>query len=248
MKRFLTISAYIVLVAIVLFASTCESHVTITTPEKDATILKKMASTIRSEADLRDVENLARKYEIAYRNSINVATALEYKRLVEPILVEAGDRRDAIREEEEAKATMLAKFEQNLEDRERAWSMKIGSKSEAQAMLADNNKKIESLKSDIEAMAQRKEDLATEIVEQGYPEALLTELGKLEDEIASIELSIADIEHENSIIILSRKLQYGEDIEAEVVMESASESVKAAEPNVNIIIEPIEERIYEESF
>ena len=148
MKKFLTILAYTLLVGVVLFATTCESHVTISTPERDAALIESKAATIRSEADLRDVENLARQYEIAYRHSINGATALYFKRLVEPVLIEAGERRDAIRYEEEALEASKLQFKQALEDRERAWSMQSGTLEEAKALIADNCAKIVALETE----------------------------------------------------------------------------------------------------
>ena len=215
MKKFLTILAYTLLVGVVLFATTCESHVTISTPERDAALIESKAATIRSEADLRDVENLARQYEIAYRHSINGATALYFKRLVEPVLIEAGERRDAIRYEEEALEASKLQFKQALEDRERAWSMQSGTLEEAKALIADNYAKIVALEAEKEALIERKEELAMEIIEQGYPESLLAELGKVEESIILTQRNIESIAHENEIIVLSRRLQYGEDVNSE---------------------------------
>ena len=215
MKKFLTILAYTLLVGVVLFATTCESHVTISTPERDAALIELKAATIRSEADLRDVENLARQYEIAYRHSINGATALYFKRLVEPVLIEAGERRDAIRYEEEALEASKQNFKQALEDRERAWSMQSGTLEEAKALIADNCAKIAALEVEKEALIERKEALAMEIIEQGYPESLLAELGKVEESIILTQRNIESIAHENEIIALSRRLQYGEDVNVE---------------------------------
>lgn len=215
MKKFLTILAYTLLVGVVLFATTCESHVTISTPERDAALIELKAATIRSEADLRDVENLARQYEIAYRHSINGATALYFKRLVEPVLIEVGERRDAIRYEEEALEASKQSFKQALEDRERAWSMQSGSLEEAKALIADNCAKIAALEIEKEALIERKEELAMEIIEQGYPESLLAELGKVEESIILTQRNIESIAHENEIIALSRRLQHGEDVNIE---------------------------------
>ena len=54
-----------------------------------------------------------------------------------------------------------------------------------------------------------------EIIEQGYPESLLAELGKVEESIILTQRNIESIAHENEIIVLSRRLQYGEDVNAE---------------------------------
>lgn len=245
MKKFLTILAYTVLVGVVLFATTCESHVTISTPERDAALIESKAALIRSEADLRDVENLARQYEIAYRHSINGATALYFKRLVEPILIEAGERRDAIRLEEESMEAAQRSFKQALEDRERAWSLQTGSMTEAKALIASNCAKIATLEKEKMSFVERKEELAMEIIEQGYPEALLTELSKIEEQIILIEQNITAISHENEIIVLSRRLQYGEEISAEVEVEECCDCCEASEPNVTITVEPLTEVYYD---
>ena len=138
MKRFVTVMIYVVLVAILLLASTRESRVTITTPERDAARLEAMVSTIRSEADLRDVEHLARQYELAYEHSINGATARYFKSLVEPILIEAGERRDAIRAEEDYLNTTRATFNNALCDLDRAWSMELGDAAATRSLIAAN--------------------------------------------------------------------------------------------------------------
>ena len=55
-RKVLTILAYTILVVVVLLASTCEGSVDITTPERDAQRLEMMARTVRTEAELRDVD------------------------------------------------------------------------------------------------------------------------------------------------------------------------------------------------
>ena len=241
MKKFVTILAYTLLVGAVLFATTCESHVTITTPERDAELIEAKAKTIRSEADLRDVEQLARQYEIAYRHSINGATALYFKRLVEPVLIDAGERRDAIRREEESLESAQQSFRRALEDRERAWSMECGTLAETKALIATNCAKIEALTAEKQAFVERKEVLAMEIIEQGYPESMLTELSKIEEQIILTERTIEDIAHENEIIALSRRLQFGEDVNA----EETTDCCEAPMPEVRITVEPLVEVEYD---
>ena len=73
----------------------------ITTPEQDAQMLRLKAETIRTEADLRELEKLAYEYEMAYKHSYNGAKAMYFKSLYEPILIEAGDKRERIRELEQ---------------------------------------------------------------------------------------------------------------------------------------------------
>lgn len=244
MKKFVTILAYTLLVGAVLFATTCESHVTITTPERDAKLIEAKAATIRSEADLRDVEQLARQYEIAYRHSINGATALYFKRLVEPVLIDAGERRDAIRREEESLESAQQSFRRALEDRERAWSMECGTLAEAKALIATNRAKIETLTAEKQAFVERKEVLAMEIIEQGYPESMLTELSKIEEQIILTERTIEDIAHENEIIALSRRLQFGEDVNTEEATEGC-DCCEAPMPEVRITVEPLVEVEYD---
>lgn len=253
MKRFVTVMIYVVLVAILLLASTRESSVTITTPERDAARLEAMVSTIRSEADLRDVEHLARQYELAYEHSINGATARHFKSLVEPILIEAGERRDAIRAEEDHLNTTRATFNNALCDLDRAWSMELGDAAATRSLIAANKSAIAEHEFNIEAMSTRKEELALAIVEAGYPEDMLTELGNIEVQIEAVRTQIAAIEHENEIIELAYRLQRSEELQPENV-ELQSENVElqpeSEELNsgVNVIIEPIEENIYEEAF
>jgi hypothetical protein len=83
------------------------------------------------------------------------------------------------------------------------------------ALIADNCAKIAALEVEKEALIERKEALAMEIIEQGYPESLLAELGKVEESIILTQRNIESIAHENEIIALSRRLQHGEDVNVE---------------------------------
>ena len=84
------------------------------------------------------------------------------------------------------------------------------------------------------------------IVEAGYPEDMLTELGNIEVQIEAVRTQIAAIEHENEIIELAYRLQRGEELQPEnVELQPESEELNSG---VNVIIEPIEENIYEEAF
>ena len=74
MKRlFAKIAAYAVVVILLLLATKCDHGVKITTPQRDAKRIAELAELVESEADLRAVEKLATKYELAYRKSINGA-------------------------------------------------------------------------------------------------------------------------------------------------------------------------------
>ena len=64
----------------------------------------------------------------------------------------------------------------------------------------------------MELLVVAKEEYAEKIIEEGYPQEMLNEIGKMEEEIMSKEAEIAEMEHKNEIIILANKLQLGRDL------------------------------------
>ena len=122
--------------------------------------------------------------------------------------------------------------------------MESGTLAEAKALIATNCAKIETLTAEKQAFVERKEVLAMEIIEQGYPESMLTELSKIEEQIILTERTIEDIAHENEIIALSRRLQFGEDVNTEEATEGC-DCCEAPMPEVRITVEPLVEVEYD---
>ena len=222
--------------AVVLLASTCEGSVKITSPERDAQRLEAMAATVRSEAQLRDLERLATKYEIAYGKAMNGATALYFKSLVEPILVEAGMRRDEVRAEEDYLAMVMADYSGALEDMERAWVMELVSIEQSLATIAEIANAVEAIEVELCDIEMRKEALAMEIVEQGYPENLLTELGQMEELFVAKGLEAQRLLHEIEVIRLAHRLQRGEELQVEPAAEECAEELAE---ECEVVIEPM---------
>lgn len=229
MKKIINILA----LAVVAVATTaCGDHAAITTPQRDAQHIAYMAETVCSEAELREVEKLAAQMEHAYRVSYNGAKAREFKHLVEPILNEAGDRRDSYREAEEWLAKQQTTLRGHLDDLDRAWQMTLGSADEEWAKIGEKREEAAAIASEKLAIEARKEQLAMDIVDAGYPEAMLNELGELESAIEAKAQQIAAVEKEEYIIQLAWRLQRGEDI------------VELMSPEV---VEPVEEPITDEN-
>lgn len=220
MKKIINILA---LAVVAIAVTSCGSHTAVTTPMRDAQQIAYLAETVTSEAELRQVEKLAAEMEHTYRTSFNGAKAREFKRLVEPILNEAGDRRDMYREAEEWLKGQQTLLRSNLDDLDRAWSMELGTAEEEWAKI--EAKAVEALvladeASEIEA---RKEQLAMDIVEAGYPELMLNELGELEDALEAKASEIEAVAKESNIIILAWQLQHGEDIRMLMTPEEEAE-------------------------
>lgn len=220
MKKIINILA---LAVVAIAVTSCGSHTAVTTPMRDAQQIAYLAETVTSEAELRQVEKLAAEMEHTYRTSFNGAKAREFKRLVEPILNEAGDRRDMYREAEEWLKGQQTLLRSNLDDLDRAWSMELGTAEEEWAKI--EAKAVEALvladeASEIEA---RKEQLAMDIVEAGYPESMLNELGELEDALEAKASEIEAVAKESNIIILAWQLQHGEDIRMLMTPEEEAE-------------------------
>ena len=203
---------YTLFVVGLLLGTRCESRVHLTTPEKDAQHLAHLAETVHTEADLREVERLASQYEIAYRKSYSGAKALYFKSLYEPILDEAGERRAAFRAEEDYLNEQQTTLNTTISDLNAAWTVALGDEAEELKKLAENKILIEAMRAELETLVVAKEEYAEKIIEEGYPQEMLNEIGKMEEEIMSKEAEIAEMEHKNEIIILANKLQLGRDL------------------------------------
>lgn len=203
---------YTLFVVGLLLGTRCESRVHLTTPEKDAQHLAHLAETVHTEADLREVERLASQYEIAYRKSYSGAKALYFKSLYEPILDEAGERRAAFRAEEDYLSEQQTTLNTTISDLNAAWTVALGDEAEELKKLAENNTLIENMRAELELLVVAKEEYAEKIIEEGYPQEMLNEIGKMEEEILTKEAEIAKMEHKNEIIILANKLQLGRDL------------------------------------
>lgn len=203
---------YTLFVVGLLLGTRCESRVHLTTPEKDAQHLAHLAETVHTEADLREVERLASQYEIAYRKSYSGAKALYFKSLYEPILDEAGERRAAFRAEEDYLSEQQTTLNTTISDLNAAWTVALGDEAEELKKLSENNILIEDMRAELETLVVAKEEYAEKIIEEGYPQEMLNEIGKMEEEILTKESEIAKMEHKNEIIILANKLQLGRDL------------------------------------
>ena len=203
---------YTLFVVGLLLGTRCESRVHLTTPEKDAQHLAHLAETVHTEADLREVERLASQYEIAYRKSYSGAKALYFKSLYEPILDEAGERRAAFRAEEDYLSEQQTTLNTTISDLNAAWTVALGDEAEELKKLTENNTLIEAMRAELELLVVAKEEYAEKIIEEGYPQEMLNEIGKMEEEILTKESEIAKMEHKNEIIILANKLQLGRDL------------------------------------
>ena len=203
---------YTLFVVGLLLGTRCESRVHLTTPEKDAQHLAHLAETVHTEADLREVERLASQYEIAYRKSYSGAKALYFKSLYEPILDEAGERRAAFRAEEDYLNEQQTTLNAIISDLNAAWTVALVNEAEEFKKLAENKILIEAMRAELELLVVAKEEYAEKIIEEGYPQEMLNEIGKMEEEILTKESEIAKMEHKNEIIILANKLQLGRDL------------------------------------
>lgn len=206
----------------------------ITTPEQDAQMLGFKAEIVRTEADLRELEKLAYEYEIAYRHSYNGATAMYFKSLVEPIMVAAGDRREAIRAEEDILAEAQTKFHQTLQNIDEAWTMTLGTDEEVLQAIAENEASIANLEVEIANLQARKEQLGEEAwngPSGTLDQKCLEEIGVVEADIKKCGASIEKYERNIEIIKLACRLQRGEEPVAEVVVveETETEAAEAEE-------------------
>ena len=222
-KRVALTTFYTLFVVMLLMGTRCESRVHLTTPERDAKHIAKLASTIHSEAELRAVEKLATEYEIAYRKSYGGAKAIYFKSLYEPVMDEAGERRAIYRAEEERVAKLEELFDTSLSDLEAAWQMPLGSESDELNKIAANNATIEGYRAELLSLNAEKEQLAMDIIEAGYPQDMLDKIGVIDSEVEAVEAKIAEVEHTNAIIRLSNRLQLQRELNEECREEGSVE-------------------------
>ena len=225
-KTFAKIAAYAVVVILLLLATKCDHGVKITTPQRDAKRIAELAENVESEADLRAVEKLAMQYELAYRKSINGATAMKFKRLAEPALIAAGERRDAFREAEDYLLAQQTQLNDMLDLMDAAWQLTLTTAEEQLSEIDANNNAIAEVEAAIAELTAKKEQLGFEVVDKGYPEELLAEIGKVEDEISANEKRINELQRANTIIEYAYKLQQDVDIYSFAVTEPATEEVE----------------------
>ena len=196
-----------------------EPKLHLTTPEQDAQKLSQKAEVIRTETDLRELEKLAYEYELAYRHSYNGAKAMHFKSLYEPILVKAGDRRDAIRAEEDRLAAAQKEFYQRLEDIDVAWRMTLGSDEDVLRKIQDNEASVVSCEQEIETLQARKVQLAEDAwngPSGTLDQKCLDEIGVVDEQIAKLQDSIAEHNHTIEQIKLAYRLQRGAEFAAPV--------------------------------
>lgn len=189
-----------------------EPKLHLTTPERDAQKLSEIAETVHSESDLRKLEKLAYEYEMAYRHSYNGAKAMYFKSLYEPILVKAGDRRDAIRAQEDYLAEAQKAFNKRLNDIDVAWRMTLGSDEDVLQMIKSNEAAIVELDEAIIALQARKVQLAEDAwsgPSGSLNQSCLDEIGVVEQEIAKLKSSIAEKNLNIEQIQLAYRLQKG---------------------------------------
>lgn len=196
-----------------------EPKLHLTTPEQDAQKLSQKAEVIRTETDLRELEKLAYEYELAYRHSYNGAKAMHFKSLYEPILVKAGDRRDAIRAEEDRLAAAQKEFYQRLDDIDVAWRMTLGSDEDVLCKIQENEASVVSCEQEIETLQARKLQLAEDAwngPSGTLDQKCLDEIGVVDEQIAKLQDSIAEHNHTIEQIKLAYRLQRGAEFAAPV--------------------------------
>ena len=238
-RKILTGLAYTAFVAVLLFMSQCEQGVKLTTVKRDAQYINELALRVESEEELKHVEKLARQYEISYRKMYNGAKALEFKRLTNEALREAGYICDQIHAEAERVAAMRNTFFTALEDLDAAWSHDVSSKEQDLAAIEQNNTRIAEIEAEIENVVRQSDELYDLIIEKCYPEDLLAEHAALKNKIVAFEAQITEIENSNRIIRLAYKL-HNIEFEAPAVEEEVVETEVAEDTTEGETVEETE--------
>lgn len=229
MKRnIFAILGYTLLVAVVLLLSQCESHVTLTTPKKDAQRIIALAEGVESEEELKSIEKLARQYEIAYERMYNGAASLEFKRLTNDALRAASQICDEIHAKNDALQSLQNEFTGSLDMLDAAWLYEALTSEKYAEIMAANERRISEINGAIALAEAEIQAYSDKLIEAGYPADMLEELGKMKECVTEYELQIKAVESESRITTLAYKLQGGElapePVEAEESEADAEES------------------------
>ena len=242
MKRnIFAILGYTALVAVVLLMSQCESRVTLTTPKKDAQRIIAMAQGVESEEELKSIEKLARKYEIAYEHMYNGAASLEFKRLTNDALREASQICDDIHAKNDAIQALKSEFTGTLDMLDAAWSHEALTAEEYEEAIKKNELRVKKINAKIKQAEAEIQAYSDKLIEAGYPADMLEELGKMKEEVTKYESMIKVVENESRVLTLTYKLHSGN---ASVESAEAEEPVADEEPTTE---EPTDEEPAEQT-
>ena len=226
-RKIFAILGYTALVAVVLLLSQCESRVTLTTPKKDAQRIIAMAQGIESEEELKSIEKLARKYEIAYERMYNGAASLEFKRLTNDALREASQICDDIHAKNDAIQALKSEFTGTLDMLDAAWSHEALTAEEYEEAIKKNELRVKKINAKIKQAEAEIQAYSDKLIEAGYPADMLEELGKMKEEVTKYESMIKVVENESRVLTLTYKLHSGN---ASVESAEAEEPVADEEP------------------
>lgn len=226
-RKIFAILGYTALVAVVLLLSQCESRVTLTTPKKDAQRIIAMAQGIESEEELKSIEKLARKYEIAYERMYNGAASLEFKRLTNDALREASQICDDIHAKNDAIQALKSEFTGTLDMLDAAWSHEALTAKEYEEAIKKNELRVKKINAKIKQAEAEIQAYSDKLIEAGYPADMLEELGKMKEEVTKYESMIKVVENESRVLTLAYKLHSGS---ASVESAESEEPVADEEP------------------
>ena len=226
-RKIFAILGYTALVAVVLLLSQCESRVTLTTPKKDAQRIITMAQGIESEEELKSIEKLARKYEIAYERMYNGAASLEFKRLTNDALREASQICDDIHAKNDQLKALQSAFSGSLDMLDAAWSHEALSAEQYDEAIKKNELRVKKINAKIKQAEAEIQAYSDKLIEAGYPADMLEELGKMKEEVTKYESMIKVVENESRVLTLNYKLHSGN---ASVESAEAEEPVADEEP------------------
>ena len=233
-RKIFAILGYTVLVAVVLLMSQCESSVTLTTPKKDAQRIIALAKGVESEEELKSIEKLARKYEIAYERMYNGAASLEFKRLTNDALREASQLCDEIHAKNDQLNALKSEFAGALDMLDEAWSHEALTAEEYAEAIKKNELRIKKINVKIKQAEAEIQAYSDKLIEAGYPADMLEELGKMKDGVTKYESMIKVVENESRVLTLTYKLHSGN--------ASVENAEPAAEPEEPATDEPATEQ------
>ncbi len=239
-RRFMVVLSYTMVVAVILLLAQCEGPTKITNPYKDAQRVKEAAEGVYNEPTMRYVDAMFNEIYIAYQKHIDGATAIQFYKLAEPIVEEAGARLDAIKKQQDELAAMEQTLDTMLSNLEKTWNVSTDTADADRTLIEENRKRVDELKAEYESVKALSEEAGAMIWEYWSDQdgeefkRYTKQQQESEARMVEIEKEIADIELQNTILELAYAKQ-GVELFPAVAEESANVEVVSAD-----VAEPVE--------
>lgn len=205
-------------VAAAVLAVSCGRGVKITKPLADAQRIIDRARLVETESELRELERLAGNYEMAYRRSIDGASAERFKALTADALDDAVAAVERNRERAERDAALGAALDATLDAVDRAWRLELTTPDEDSRIVEKLAGRVASIDAGIAELREQNALIDEKLESVDYydddADALLecyvAEQERIESRVAELSHERETVEAEIRLYALAYRLQRGQ--------------------------------------